>query len=286
MKGADRDAGLGGPGPVVAQLGQHAVVQPVGVRARQAVVEDGDLRAARLGGDERRAGDARLERVAEEREGQRRDPLADQRAAALPGEDGAAVLGVLTAQRVEGQGSHHVADGGGRHDHLVAAGLQGDLRRGPVEPAPNLLLHLLERGRDRGLGDPGRAAPVRRAPDQADGTRRLRVGQPHTGRAAEIQRGHILFGESRQDGVAGTRRPNAPDRADSTSSSAPASVDSGSSPKSRAGRVSDGSTRGKASVAGAASPRQPERRPPSPPLRPGRPRRRAGPSRPTRRPAR
>ncbi len=50
-------------------------------------------------------------------------------------------------------------------------------------------------------------------------------------------------------------RSNAPDRADSTTSSAAESVDSGSSPKSRpsAGRVSDGSTRGNASAAGGAA---------------------------------
>ncbi len=145
-----------------------------------------------------------LERVAVERERQRRDRLADPRAAALPGEDGAAVLGVLATEGVEGEHPHHVADGRRRHDHLVAARLQRDLGRGPVEPAPDLLLHALERGRNGGLADPGRAAPVGRPPDQAHRARRLRVGEPHAGGAAEVQRDDVLLGEARQHGVAGT----------------------------------------------------------------------------------
>ncbi len=111
------------------------------------------------------------------------------------------------SERVEGEHGHHVAHRRGRHDHLVAAGLQRHRRRRPVEPAPHLLLHLLERGRDRRLADPGRPRPVRRAPDQADRPGRLRMGEPQPGRAAEIQGGQVLLREAGQHRVAGPGPP-------------------------------------------------------------------------------
>ncbi len=177
-------------------------MQPVGARRGQPVVEDRDLRAAGARRHERRALDARRVGVAEEGEGQGGDGLAHPGPAALLGEDGAAVLGVLAADGVEAEHAHHVGHPGRRQDHLVAPGVEGDLPVAPVEASPDLLLHRLERGVDGGHSDPGRPAAVGRAADQAHGRGGLGVREAQPGRAAQVERLDVDLGEAGQHGVA------------------------------------------------------------------------------------
>ena len=194
-----------------------------------------------------------LEGVAGEREGQRRDLLADPGPAALLGEDAAAVLGVLAAERVEGQHGHHVADRRGRHDHLVAAGLQRDLRRRPVEPAPDLLLHPLERGRDGRFADPGRPVPSAVRPTRLTAP----VGCAWESRSpVELPRYSVTRSSSAKPASTASRARARPKAPDSAAEHALERAGVGLPPARARSHAPGGrptaSTRGKASSAGGA----------------------------------
>ena len=139
------------------------------------------------------------------------------------------------------------------------------------------------------VGSPTQAEPLPSAvrPTRLTAAGRLHVREPHPGRAAEIQRRHVLLGEARQDGVAGPGPPegarqgrqHALERArvGLLGSGAEVAVPAGSAP-ARPGR------RRRRPAAPPA--RRPGRPPPSRPRRRLRRRRSAGRCRPTRRPAR
>src|SRR6202035_5847251 len=96
----------------------------------------------------------RRRRVARELEGERGELLADPRAPAGGGKDGAPVLGVRTRGLAVEVG-HEVGPGAWGQDHLVAAGSELDARRRPPESRRELCLELV----DPKVGEVHRAPP-------------------------------------------------------------------------------------------------------------------------------
>ena len=122
---------------VLQQRRQRAVLDPVGPRERQAVVEDAlDLVAGRAA-DEGRGLEPRVGRVGVDLKRLVGEPLADPRAAAALGEHRLTVVG-LAGRRGPVGVDHQVRHRGGRQDRVVAAGLEVHAALGPAQPADQL----------------------------------------------------------------------------------------------------------------------------------------------------
>ena len=152
-----------------------AVGQPVGLADRQPVVEDRLRRGGGRGEHHRVALEPGRLRVAPDPQRRVGEPLADPGAAALPAEDGAAVVGVA-GDRGPVEVDEQVGDRAGRQQRLVAAGLEVDPARRPAEAAGQLGVDLGRRRRRRSRGCPGRPTTT--------ATSRWSCRSPRSGRSA------------------------------------------------------------------------------------------------------
>ena len=124
---------------------------------------------------------------------------------------------------------HHVGHARRRQDHLVAAGVERDLPSCAQSRRRQISCSISSNDGSM-VGTPTQAEPrpVGGASDQVHGAGRLRVRQPHPGRAAEVERGHV---DARRSPPARRRGPGPvrrhPTRDESTARAPTASVSSG-----------------------------------------------------------
>ena len=197
-------ASLGGM-PTGVQGGQLAIGDPRGRAQRQPVVEDRGVRSGRVRDDERRAPQPSRQRIAGQRDGLRRQLLADPGPAAGLAEHRPPVRGVLGPGRPV-QVDHQVGYGGRRQQRLVPPGGQRDRALGPVEALaePGLKAGDVHIGEvPGGRPGPGRTRHVAGFRVQLDPPGRLVVPQPQPARGAQERADQVVLGEPVQLPVRG-----------------------------------------------------------------------------------
>ena len=251
-------ARLGRTGPVVAQVRQHAVAQPVDARRAGSPLsktETSELLASvatngRAGDDLGSKGSLQSVKGNVVIRSPTRVPPPSLEKTVRPSSAS------WPPETVEGQLGHHVAHGRGRQDHLVAPGLERDLssspsRGGARSPAPSR-----SKRRRRSIGTPTQADPV---PSAVRPTRfTAAVGCACESRTpVELPRYSVATSISAKPASTASRaraRPKAPESDESTPSSADGvRLLRRQREVTRRAASADGSTRAKASSAGGAA---------------------------------